>query len=151
MVFGGKIYPTPISFLLTSPPTLSYWIPDVSVVAACGSWNPVDSSCWALGSWAYLLVEGIIVEFSDELWGHGILTENFLSPSSCRRLVSNCWTLGCWTVVLSTRPRRSCWQNNFGTSLYVVRLRSLDRKFTKSKNIFNRSVYILSFLAGNVF
>jgi hypothetical protein len=29
------------------------------------------------------------LELSDELWGQGILTENFLNPGSWRRSVSN--------------------------------------------------------------
>jgi hypothetical protein len=60
------------------------------------------------------------LELPDVLWGRGILTENFISPSPCRRSVSNWWTLGYWAVVLSTRPRRSCWENNFGTSWWSV-------------------------------
>ena len=51
---------------------------------------------WVAGPSSYTLdhevpVERIILilEFPDELYGRGILTEN-LSPSSCRRLVSNC-------------------------------------------------------------
>ena len=46
----------------------------------------------------------------------------------------NCWTLGCWAVVLSTR---SCWKNNFnfGTSIWFMRLRNFNRKFSKSKSL----------------
>jgi len=42
---------------------------------------------------------------------------------------SNWRSWDCWAAVLSTRPRSSCWENNFGTSRYIVRLRNLDRKF----------------------
>ena len=52
----------------------------------------------------------------------------FLSPSPFRRSVLNCWTLGCWSVVLSTRPRSSCWENNFGTSWWVMRSKNINRK-----------------------
>jgi len=109
---------------------------------------------WVVGPSSYPLdlVERIILilELPDELWGRRILTENFLTPSPCRWSVSNCWwTLDCWAVVLSTRPRSVCWQNNFGTSWWVMRSRNLKRKYSKSKslnlscetkNIFNRQV-----------
>ena len=72
---------------------------------------------WVVGPSSYSLdlVERIILilELRYELWGQGILTENF----PCRRSVSNCWTLVCWAVVLSTRPPSSSWENNFGTSV----------------------------------
>jgi len=62
------------------------------------------------------LVEGIILFFFKFSWIMRSRKENFLNPSL--RSVSNCycWTFGCWPVVLSTRPRSSCWENNFGTS-----------------------------------
>ena len=77
----------------------------------------------------------LILELADELWGRGILTENFIRSSLCRRSVSNCSILGCWAVVLSTRPRSVCWENNFGTSWWVVRSRNLNRKYSKSKSL----------------
>ena len=58
----------------------------------------------------------LILEVHDELWNQGILTENFLNPSSCRSRTAEPWIADCWAVVLSTRPRRSGWENNFGTS-----------------------------------
>jgi hypothetical protein len=76
----------------------------------------------------------LILELRGELRGRGILTEKFLTPSPCRLSVANCWTLGCWGVVLSTSPRSSCWENNFGTSWWIVRSRNLNRKYCKSKS-----------------
>ncbi len=52
---------------------------------------------------------------------------------NCWASVSNCYTLDCWAVVLSTRPRRSYWENNFGTSWLSMRPRNINRKFSKSK------------------
>ena len=77
----------------------------------------------------------LILELRDELRGWGILTEKFLTPSPCRRSVSNCRTLVCWAIVLSTRPRSSCWKNNFGTSWWIMRSRNLNRKYSKSKSL----------------
>ena len=78
-------------------------------------------------SYSLDLVKRVILiwELRDELWGQGILRENFPYPSPCRRSVSNCWTLGCWPVVISTTPRSSCWENNFGTSWWSMRSRNL--------------------------
>ena len=107
--------------------------------------DPGTAEPWVFGavvlprSWIVL-----ILELRNELWNQGILTENFLNPSSCQLSVSNCWTLDCWAVVLSTRPRRSCWENNFGTSSWSIRLRNLNRimrssylnrKYSKSKSL----------------
>ena len=39
---------------------------------------------WVVGPLSYLPVEGIIVEFFDELLGHGILTENYLAGGRSR-------------------------------------------------------------------
>ena len=135
----------PLSYLPPSPPTLlatttpptscrsgisSY---QVSLLLLLLSANPVDSNCWTLGCWAAVFTrfywENNFLELgtSDELWDQGILTEKFPTPSSWRRSVSNCLTLDCWDVVLSTRPRRSCWQNNFGSSWWSVRWRNLNR------------------------
>ena len=76
----------------------------------------------------------LIFDLPNELWE--ICTENFLHPSpcTCRRSVSNWWILGCWAVVLSTRPRSSCWENNFGTSWWVMRSRNLN-KISWSKSL----------------
>ena len=95
-------------------------------------WVPGPSS-YFLGH--EILAERIILILEHKLWGREILTENFFDPSSCRRSVSNCWTLGCWAIVLSTRPRSTCWENNFGTSWWIMRSRNLLK-------------FILSFLAG---
>jgi len=102
--------------------------------AGCGSWNPGLSS-YPLGH--EILVDRIILilEIRDELWDREILIQNFLNPSLCRRSVSNCWTLDCWAVVLSTRPRSSCWENNFGTSWWIMRSRNINTKFFKSKSL----------------
>jgi hypothetical protein len=71
----------------------------------------------------------------------------------------------CWAVVLSTRPRSSCWENKFGTSWWVVRSRNLTelwgwrtfKKYSKSKSlnlnceakdIFNRQVSLDSTFVG---
>jgi hypothetical protein len=84
------------------------------------------------------------LELRDELWDQGIQTENVLIPSSCRRSVSNCWNLDCWAVVLSPRPRSSCWENNFGSSWWITQSRNLNRmmrssylnrKYSKSKSL----------------
>ena len=53
----------------------------------------------------------------------------WLFRRSWNRVDSNWRSWYCWAGVLSTRPRSSCWENNFGTSLYIVRLRNLDRNF----------------------
>jgi len=128
-------YCSPISY----PPLTSPWYFSISyqmslLLLLCWSWNPVDSNCWTwvVGpSFCQLnLVERriLILELRYELWGQGILTENFLNRNLCRRSVSNCWTLGCWAVVLSTRPRGSCWENNFGTPWWSLKSRNLKHK-----------------------
>ena len=76
----------------------------------------------------------LILEVPDKLWGREILTDFFFffNPSPWRRSASNCWILGCWAVVLCTRPRRCCWQKNFGTSWWIMKSRNLNRKYSKS-------------------
>jgi len=95
-------------------------------------WVPEPSS-YPLGH--EILVERIILilEHPYELWAREILTENIFYKNPCRLSVSNCWTLVYWAVVLSTRPRSSCWENNFGTSWWIMMSRNLNRKYPKSK------------------
>jgi len=132
MVFGGKkfSYFPPLTFL--SLLLLQLRLPVGAVVATRCLYccclrilEPGGLNCWTLGCWAVVFpldYENNFNLMNDELWGRGILTENFLAGG---RSVSNCWTLVCWAVVLSTRPRSSCWENNFGTSWWSVRLRNL--------------------------
>ena len=79
----------------------------------------VASKCWTLGYWAVVLSTRSCWEnnfnFGICWWIMRSRIFNrkfFISSSICRRSVSNCWTLGCRAVVLSTRPRSSCWESN---------------------------------------
>ena len=99
-------------------------------------WNPVDSNCWISGCLAVVLSTRLCWEnyfnFGTSWWimRSRNFNRKFLNQSSCRQSVSNyCWTLGCWVVVLTTRPRSSCWQNNFGTSCYSMRSRNQQKIF----------------------
>jgi len=113
--------------------TISY---QMSLVLFAGHRNPVDSNYWTLGCLAVLSIRS-----RNSCWENNFnfgtfwwiirtrsLNRKFLNPSPCRRSVSNCWTLGCWSVVLSTRPRSSYWENNFETYWWIMRSKNLIRK-----------------------
>ena len=134
-------FPTHILLSTTTPPTSrrscsSIYQMSLLLSADPGTLWTRTAEPWVAGpsSFPLNLIERtiLILELRDELWDQGILTENFLTPRSWRRSVSNCWSLDYWAVILSTRPRSSCWENNFRSSWWSVRSRNLNRTMRSS-------------------